>query len=43
MGRTPGRIRATGRALGEDTDIVLAEAGLTEEQVAELREGGVVA
>src|SRR5690606_38418153 len=34
MGRTPGRIRATGRALGEDTDELLTEAGLTEEQIA---------
>jgi crotonobetainyl-CoA:carnitine CoA-transferase CaiB-like acyl-CoA transferase len=43
MGRTPGRIRSTGRALGEDTDEVLTEvAGLSEEQVAGLRERGVV-
>ena len=42
MGRTPGRIRATGRALGADTDEVLAEAGLPEEQIAQLRERGVI-
>nr|WP_256839537.1 CoA transferase [Ornithinimicrobium sp. HY1745] len=42
MGRTPGRIRTTGRALGQDTDEVLAEAGLEEEQVAELREHGII-
>lgn len=42
MGRTPGRIRSTGRALGEDTNAVLTEAGLGAEQVAELRRDGVV-
>jgi crotonobetainyl-CoA:carnitine CoA-transferase CaiB-like acyl-CoA transferase len=42
MGRTPGSIRSTGRGLGEDTDEVLAEAGLSEGEVAALREQGVV-
>ena len=43
MGRTPGRIRATGRHLGEDTDEVLHEvAGLTPEEVERLRDKGVV-
>ena len=42
MGRTPGRIRSTGRRLGEDTDEVLADAGLSESEVAALRERGVV-
>jgi crotonobetainyl-CoA:carnitine CoA-transferase CaiB-like acyl-CoA transferase len=42
MGRTPGSIRSTGRDLGADTDEVLAEAGLTEGEVAALREQGVV-
>jgi crotonobetainyl-CoA:carnitine CoA-transferase CaiB-like acyl-CoA transferase len=42
MGRTPGSIRSTGRGLGEDTDDVLAEAGLSEGEVAALREQGVV-
>lgn len=42
MGRTPGHIRSTGRALGADTDEVLTEAGLKQEQIAALRAGGVV-
>jgi crotonobetainyl-CoA:carnitine CoA-transferase CaiB-like acyl-CoA transferase len=42
MGRTPGRIRSTGRPLGADTDEVLAELGLTEGEVAALRERGAV-
>jgi crotonobetainyl-CoA:carnitine CoA-transferase CaiB-like acyl-CoA transferase len=42
MSRTPGRIRSTGRPLGEDTDQVLAEIGLSESEVAALRERGVV-
>ena len=42
MSRTPGRIRSTGRRLGEDTDEVLADAGLSESEVAALRERGVV-
>jgi crotonobetainyl-CoA:carnitine CoA-transferase CaiB-like acyl-CoA transferase len=42
MGRTPGRIRSTGRRLGQDTDEVLADAGLSEDEVAALRERGVV-
>lgn len=40
---TPGRIRFTGRALGADTDAVLAELGLDPETVAGLRRKGVVA
>jgi crotonobetainyl-CoA:carnitine CoA-transferase CaiB-like acyl-CoA transferase len=42
MGRTPGRIRSTGRRPGQDTDEVLAEAGLSDSEVAVLRESGVV-
>ncbi|GAA0943275.1 CoA transferase [Pseudonocardia zijingensis] len=42
MGRTPGSIRSTGRALGADTDEVLTGAGLSESEVAALRERGVV-
>jgi crotonobetainyl-CoA:carnitine CoA-transferase CaiB-like acyl-CoA transferase len=41
--RSPGRIRHTGRALGEDSDAVLAELGLEADQVASLRDAGVVA
>jgi crotonobetainyl-CoA:carnitine CoA-transferase CaiB-like acyl-CoA transferase len=44
MSRTPGAIRFTGRDIGQDSDVVLTElAGLSEEDVAALRERGVVA
>lgn len=42
MSETPGEIRFTGRALGEDTDEVLAEAGVTKAELDELRSRGVV-
>lgn len=43
MSRTPGRIRATGRALGEDTEAVLGdELDMTAEELAALRARGVV-
>lgn len=41
--RAPGRIRFTGRPLGADTDDVLAELGLTDDERASLRAEGVVA
>jgi crotonobetainyl-CoA:carnitine CoA-transferase CaiB-like acyl-CoA transferase len=41
--RTPGRIRFPGRRLGQDTDEVLTgRLGYTREQIAKLREAGVV-
>jgi len=40
---TPGGLRFAAPRLGEDTDAVLREAGLTDRQVALLRERGVVA
>jgi crotonobetainyl-CoA:carnitine CoA-transferase CaiB-like acyl-CoA transferase len=41
--RTPGRIRFTGRRLGQDTDAVLAERlGHTPEEIAALHKKGVV-
>jgi crotonobetainyl-CoA:carnitine CoA-transferase CaiB-like acyl-CoA transferase len=43
MSETPGAVRWTGRALGADTDEVLAEAGVDGDRLAELRERGVVA
>lgn len=43
MSRTPGAIRFTGRALGADTDGVLAEVGYSAEKIAELRSLEVVA
>ena len=42
MSQTPGGIRFAGRALGEDTDDVLAELGYDADAIAELRERGTV-
>ena len=39
---TPGEIRHSGRGHGEDTDDVLREVGLTDAQIADLRDRGVV-
>lgn len=43
LSATPGEIRHSGRALGADTDEVLADAGLSSEQLADLRDRGVIA
>jgi len=43
MSDTPGGIRHTGRALGADTDEVLAEIGIASDRIATLRERGIVA
>jgi crotonobetainyl-CoA:carnitine CoA-transferase CaiB-like acyl-CoA transferase len=43
MSASPGRIRHTGRALGADTDEVLGELGRTGDEIAVLREQGVIA
>ena len=43
LSATPGAIRYSGRNLGADTDEVLKEAGISAEQVAELRAKSVVA
>jgi formyl-CoA transferase len=40
---TPGSVRSSAPGLGDDTDRVLREIGLTEEQIAALRSKGVVA
>jgi formyl-CoA transferase len=40
--RTPGGIRAPAPALGEHTDAVLAEAGLTPDVIAGLRKSGTI-
>jgi formyl-CoA transferase len=40
---TPGSVRSAAPRLGEDTDAVLREIGLTEDQIAALRERKVVA
>ncbi|WP_219413525.1 CaiB/BaiF CoA transferase family protein [Pseudonocardia nigra] len=43
MGRTPGAIRSTGRARGQDTDAVLIdELGLSPSELDDLRRRGVV-
>jgi crotonobetainyl-CoA:carnitine CoA-transferase CaiB-like acyl-CoA transferase len=44
MGRTAGRIRSTGRALGADSEAILVEElGLSGAEVDALRENGIVA
>jgi formyl-CoA transferase len=40
---TPGTVRSSAPGLGDDTDGVLREIGLTEQQIAALRSKGVVA
>ncbi|MPN64614.1 Succinyl-CoA--L-malate CoA-transferase beta subunit [bioreactor metagenome] len=42
MSGTPGGVRSSAPGLGDDTDAVLAEAGLTAEQIALLRSKGVI-
>lgn len=43
MSDTPGEVRWPGRSLGHDTDEVLDGLGLTAEEIAKLREAGVIA
>jgi crotonobetainyl-CoA:carnitine CoA-transferase CaiB-like acyl-CoA transferase len=40
--RTPGRIRTPAPGLGEHTDAVLTEAGLTPANLADLRKSGTI-
>ena len=42
FGATPARVRATAPALGEHTEAVLRERGLSDEDIAQLRSEGVV-
>ncbi|QIL72447.1 CoA transferase [Diaphorobacter sp. HDW4B] len=42
MSGTPGGVRSSAPGLGDDTDAVLAEAGLTQEQITLLRNKGVI-
>ena len=42
MSRTPGRIRFTGRGLGEDTDAILSQIGYAETDIERLRESETV-
>ena len=39
---TPGTVRSSAPHVGDDTDAVLAEIGLSAEQIAQLREKGIV-
>jgi formyl-CoA transferase len=43
LSRTPGAHRSNAPRLGQDTDAVLHELGLTQEQIAGLRSRGVIA
>jgi formyl-CoA transferase len=43
LSRTPGGLRHLAPTLGQDTDAVLTEMGLTPAQIQTLRERGVVA
>jgi formyl-CoA transferase len=42
LSATPGSVRTSAPRLGDDTDAVLAEAGLTAAQIALLRSRGVI-
>jgi formyl-CoA transferase len=42
MTGTPGRVRWAGRQLGQDTEAILADLGVSAERLAELRARGVV-
>ena len=43
LSRTPGRVRSSAPRLGDDTDAVLAEMGLSPAEIALLRDKGIVA
>jgi crotonobetainyl-CoA:carnitine CoA-transferase CaiB-like acyl-CoA transferase len=42
LSQSPGRIRFSGRALGQDTDAVLTELGYDDKQIADLRKNEVI-
>jgi crotonobetainyl-CoA:carnitine CoA-transferase CaiB-like acyl-CoA transferase len=39
---TPGRIRWTGRRLGQDNELVYGRLGIASERLSELRAAGVI-
>ena len=39
---TPGTVRSSAPHVGDDTDAVLAEVGLSAEQIAQLRAKGII-
>ena len=43
LSATPGTLRSSAPHLGDDTDAVLAQIGITPEQIAQLRSKGIVA
>jgi formyl-CoA transferase len=43
LSRTPGRVRRGGPSLGEHTEEVLRDAGLTDAEIGELLAAGAVA
>ncbi|WP_295855481.1 CaiB/BaiF CoA-transferase family protein [uncultured Xylophilus sp.] len=43
LSATPGSVRSAAPHLGGDTDAVLRDAGLTDDQIAQLRQKGIVA
>ncbi|WP_017757581.1 CaiB/BaiF CoA transferase family protein [Pseudacidovorax intermedius] len=42
LSATPGRVRSSAPRLGDDTDAVLAEVGLSASQIAHLRDKGII-
>lgn len=42
MSRTPGKVRFTGRAIGEDTDEILAEIGIKDADIASYKQSGAI-
>jgi formyl-CoA transferase len=40
---TPGSVRSSAPKLGDDTNDILREIGLSESRIAELRDKGVIA
>jgi formyl-CoA transferase len=43
LSRTPGEHRRNAPSLGQDTDTVLKELGISADQISEMRQRGIVA